>query len=109
VGLIRIVLLPAFTAAVSVLVTQVSQVPVPSNAPAALTTAPLTMMSAGRPVVVPLEYRIPSVAVPAAAAFTVNCAAAPTALSALQNPVPEKPVWFASISPAHVAGAFSAS
>src|SRR5262245_56168706 len=109
VGLIRIVLLPAFSDALSVLVAQTSHDAVGSNAPPAWTVEPLTMMSAGRPAVVPLEYRIAIDAVPAAPALTVNCEAAPTALLALQKPVPEKPVWLASMRPSHVAGAFSAS
>ena len=55
------------------LVAQVSQLAVGSNAAAAATTVPLTLMSAGRLVVVPLAYRIPKVAVPALAALTVHC------------------------------------
>jgi hypothetical protein len=60
-------------------------------------------------VVVPLEKRTPTVAVPPAGALTVNCAAAPTAFRALQNPVPENPVWLVSIVPSQVAGDTSAS
>src|SRR5262245_11704861 len=108
VGLNRIVLLPAFTETVRVLVTQVVHNPVPSN-DAVCTVAPLTMTSAGRLVVVPLAKRTPSVAVPANEEFTVNCAAAPTALLPLQNPLPEKPAWLESIVPLQVAGAVSAS
>lgn len=58
---------------------------------------------------VPLAKRMPSVAVPAAEAFTVNWAAAPAVLSALQNPLPEYPLWLDSMAPAQVAGADSAS
>jgi hypothetical protein len=59
----------------------------------------LTTTSVGRAVVVPLANRTPNVAVPATDALTVNCAAAPTTLSALQNPVPEYPAWLESIVP----------
>ncbi len=89
VGFNRMVLLPTFSVAVSVFVVQVVQAPVPAKALAACTTAPLTSTSAGRLSAVPFAYLIPMVAVPAADAVTVNCAAAPTALLALQNPVPE--------------------
>src|SRR5688572_33492218 len=47
------------------------------------------------------------VAVPAAAALTVHWAKPPTALLALQKPLPEKPAWFESMVPLQVA--FSAS
>src|SRR5690242_14341170 len=53
VGLNRIVLLPAFSANVIVVVDQLSQVPVPPNG-TDCTVAPLTTTLAGRPVVVPL-------------------------------------------------------
>jgi hypothetical protein len=69
----RTVLLPALSVAVTVLLAQVSQLAVPPNDTAAATTAPLTAMSAGRAVVVPLAYRMVSVAVPSAGAFTVHC------------------------------------
>ena len=72
VGLSRIVLLPAFTETVNVLVAQVDQAPVGSNAVPGWATAPLTRTSAGRFAVAPLAYRMPSVAVPAADAVTVN-------------------------------------
>src|SRR5687767_13939462 len=84
-----IVLLPAFTDTVRVLVAHVVQAPVAPNGLAACATEPLTSTSAGRPVVVPLAYRMPMLAVPAAEALTVNCTPAPTALVALQNPLPE--------------------
>src|SRR4051794_12835224 len=71
VGSNRTVLLPALRLTVSVLVTQVVQAPVPSN-DADCTTEPLTSTLAARAVVVPLANRTPSVAVPAAGAFTVN-------------------------------------
>src|SRR5688572_17593326 len=88
VGLSRMVLLPAFSDTVNVLVDQVVQAPVPPNA-AVETRVPLTRTSAGRPVAVPLAKRTPSVAAPAADAVTENWTAAPTALSPLQNPAPE--------------------
>ena len=88
VGLSAIVLLPALTCTATVFVAHVDQAPVPSNVvPAA--REPLTTTSAGRAVVVPLAKRMPTVAVPAAVALTVNCAAAPTAFEPLQKPVPE--------------------
>jgi hypothetical protein len=71
VGLSRIVLLPAFTDTVHVLVTHDDQAPVPSN-DVVVTRAPLTRTSAGRAVVVPLAKRTASVAVPAVVASTVN-------------------------------------
>lgn len=108
VGLNAIVELPAFTATVNVFVTHVVHAPVPSNVVPA-TRVPLTRMSGGRAVVVPLANRTPSVAVPAVGALTVNWAFAPTALDALQNPVPEKPAWLVSMVPLHDAGAVSAS
>jgi hypothetical protein len=88
VGLNRIVLLPAFTGTVNVFVTQVDQAPVPSK-DAVTALEPFTTTSAGRMVVVPLANRTPTVAVPDVEALTVSCAAAPTALVPLQNPVPE--------------------
>jgi hypothetical protein len=48
------VLVPALSAALSVAVCQVSQVPVPLNATPLATTAPLTLMSIGRLTVEPL-------------------------------------------------------
>ena len=87
VGLNRIVLLPAFTDTVKVVVAHVDQAAVPSN-DAVRTRPPLTMTSAGRAAVVPLANRTPRFTVPAAGAFTVNCVAAPTALPPLQKPVP---------------------
>ena len=59
--------------------------------------------------VVPLANRTASVAVPAAEAFTVNWAYAPTALVPLQNPLPEKPAQLESIVPVQTAGEVSAS
>src|SRR6185369_13057010 len=61
----RILTLPAGTDAVTVLVCQVSQLPVPANDSALLTTVPLTAMFIGRSTVVPLANRSPIVAVPA--------------------------------------------
>nr|BFF27101.1 hypothetical protein GCM10025732_50660 [Glycomyces mayteni] len=66
-------------------------------------------MSAERVSVAPWAYRIDRPAVPAAEAVTVNCAAAPTALFELQNPLPEYPVWFESMVPSQTAGEVSAS
>src|SRR5262245_2554775 len=108
VGLSRMVLLPEFTEAVRVLVTQVFQAPVPSN-DGVCTVLPLTIRLAGRAVVVPLANRNPNVAVPAAEALTVNWAKAPTALVPLQKPVPENPAQLLSMVPVQTAGAFSAS
>src|SRR5687767_8648440 len=108
VGFRRMVLVPAFTGTERVLVTQVDQAPVPSN-DGACTVEPLTIRFTGRTVVLPLANRTPTVAVPAAPAFTVNCAYAPVALFALQNPLPEKPVQFASMVPVHTEGEVSAS
>ena len=71
VGTNRTVLLPAFSTAVSVLVDHAVHVPVPSNDTVA-TVTPLTTKFAGLALVVPLANRTPSVAVPAAAAFTVT-------------------------------------
>jgi hypothetical protein len=81
---------------------------VPSN-DGVCTVDPLTTRLAGRAVVVPLANRTPTVAVPDAEAFTVNCAAAPTVLVPLQNPDPENPAQLESIVPEQVAGEFSAS
>jgi hypothetical protein len=65
------VLLPAFTDTDTVLVTQVSHAPVPSN-DGDCTVFPLTIRLVARVVVVPLANRIPTVAVPDAEAFTVT-------------------------------------
>ena len=73
VGSSRIVLLPALTFTVRVLVIQVDQAPVPSNE-GVCTVDPLTTRLAGRAVVLPLANRKPTVAVPAADALTVNWA-----------------------------------
>jgi hypothetical protein len=108
VGFSRMVLLPAFTDTLNVLVTQLDQAPVPSN-DGVCTADPLTIKLAGRAVVVPLANRTPNVAVPAVDAFTVNCAAAPTALVPLQNPDPENPAQLESMVPVQVAGELSAS
>ena len=102
------VLLPAFTLTVNVLVTHVVQAPVPSN-DGDCTVDPFTARLAGLAVVVPLANRIPNVAVPAAAAFTVNWTKPLVALLPLQNPLPEKPVWLYSMTPSHVDGDVSAS
>ena len=102
-------LFPAFTGTATVIVDQVVHAPVAANAPAVCTVAPFTTMFAERVSVPPWAYRIANVAVPALVAFTVNCAAAPVALSTLQKPLPEYPVWFDSIAPSQVAGALSAS
>jgi hypothetical protein len=89
VGFNRIVFVPAFTGTVNVFVAHAVQAPVGSNAVPEWATAPLTSTSVGRLSVAPLAYRMAMVAVPASAAVTVNCVAAPTALSPLQNPLPE--------------------
>src|SRR6266536_2617877 len=68
----RIVLVPPVRVAVTETVCQVSQLPVGLNARPAETSVPLTRMSIGRLVVVPLACRKVSVAVPAVAAFTGN-------------------------------------
>src|SRR6266498_2821198 len=66
------VLAPALSVALSVLVDQVSQLPVtPKETPAA-TTVPLTEMSIGRLVVDPLDNRMDRLAEPADAAFAVH-------------------------------------
>jgi hypothetical protein len=70
VGLNRIVLLPAFSVTVNVLVTQVLHAPVPSN-DGVCTVPPLTSRLAGRLLVVPLANRTATAAAPAAGAFTV--------------------------------------
>src|SRR3954468_21600609 len=70
VGFNRMVLLPAFTEMVRVLVTHAVQAPVPSEG-GVCTVEPLTIRPAGRAMVVPLANRIPSVALPDADAFTV--------------------------------------
>src|SRR5689334_20426368 len=96
------VLVPALRLAVTVAEVQVSQLPVLGKVWAAATVVPLTMMSMGRSVVVPLAYRMVRVAGPAVSACTVICAAAPMALLVLQKPVPENPVWSESMVPSHV-------
>src|SRR5262245_28047189 len=106
VGLNRMVLVPAFTVTVSVLVTQVFHAPVPSN-DGVCTVDPLTIRLAGRTVVVPLANWTSSVALPAADAFTANCTYAPVAFVPLQNPLPEKGAQSESMVPVQVA--FSAS
>ena len=73
VAVARIVLAPAFRFIVIVLVCQVSQLPVPPKANSSATSAPLTVTSMGRLVVVPLAYLNATVAVPAEAALTVHC------------------------------------
>lgn len=88
VGASRMVLLPAFTGTVSVLVTQVDQAPVPSN-DGVCTVDPLTTSPAGRAAVVPLAKRMCRVAVPDAGAVTVNWAEPLVELVPLQNPLPE--------------------
>ncbi|GAB2870321.1 hypothetical protein GCM10027074_42400 [Streptomyces deserti] len=90
VGFRRMVLPPAFSGTVSVLVAHADQAPVPSY-DGVWTVAPLTIRAAVRAVVVPLANRTRSVAVPAVGTCTVNCAYAPTAWSPLQKPPPEKP------------------
>jgi hypothetical protein len=91
------------------LVVHVVHAPVGSNETVP-TVDPLTIRFAGlAPLVEPLANRTATVAVPAAAGVTVNCAKAPAAAVPLQNPLPEKPAWFESIVPSHTAGAVSAS
>src|SRR5438034_331199 len=72
VAVTRIVLVPAVTGVVSVLLAQVSQLAVGLKARLAETTVPFTATSAGRLVVVPLAYRITIVPVPAIGALTVH-------------------------------------
>jgi hypothetical protein len=81
VAVARTVLVPAFTAALTVTVAQVSQLAVGLNATPAATTVPLTLMSIGRLAVVPLAWRNNSFAVPALAALTVHCTYEPVRLS----------------------------
>src|SRR6266545_1578823 len=71
----------ATSAAAIVTLAQVSQLPVPLNPRLAATTVPLTLMSIGRFVVVPLAWRKVSRAGPAAGTFTVHCTYEPTTLS----------------------------
>src|SRR3990170_1677377 len=89
VGLSRMVLLPAFSDAVTVVVAHVVHPPVPLNATPDCAAAPLTSTSAGRLAVVPLAYRTAIVPVRAADAVRVNGAAAPAVLLPLQKPLPE--------------------
>jgi hypothetical protein len=70
VAVARTVFAPGFSVAVAVC--QVSHEPVPGKAGPATAGAPLTVMSIGRFVVVPLANRNASVAVPAAGAVTVH-------------------------------------
>src|SRR6266536_3076859 len=72
VAVARIVFDPALTAAVMDFVCQVSQLPVPGKDSSSATSVPLTVMSIGRLVVVPLANRKARVAVPAVAALTVH-------------------------------------
>ncbi len=65
----------------TVALAQVSQLPVGLKASSSATNAPLTVMSIGRLVVVPLAYRKVSFAVPADAALTVHWTLLPTRLS----------------------------
>src|SRR5947209_20188995 len=102
-----ILLLPALTGTVKVLLCQVSQVPVLMKEAPGDTVVPLTEMSIGRSVVVPLANRRTTVASPAVGALTVNSTKLPAALVGLQKPVPEKPAWLVSIVPWQAA--FSAS
>src|SRR5687767_8058253 len=106
VGFNRMVLLPEFTVTVNVLVTQESQVPVPSNE-GDWTVVPLTSKFVARAVVVPLANRIPSVAVPEPDEFTVNWAKPLVALVPLQNPPPENPLQLESMVPLQLAGEVS--
>src|SRR5687767_8934108 len=108
VGLNRTVLLPAGAENVKPAVVQVLHAPVPAKG-VDWSVEPLTITLAVRLVVVPLAKRTTRVTVPAAGALTVNCAAAPIALRALQKPVPVKPAWLVSMVPSQVAGALSAS
>src|SRR3954454_4886589 len=108
VGLSRMVLLPAGTAKLRFFGAQADHAPVPSNG-TVNRVVPLTMTSAGRLVVAPLANRTVAVPAPEVVAFTVNCAKAPTALVALQNPAPENPGQLLSMVPVQTAGASSAS
>src|SRR5439155_1252493 len=73
VAVARTLLVPALTAALTVTVAQVSQLPVGLNATPLAAGAPLTVMFIGRLAVLPLAWRNASVAVPAVAALTVHC------------------------------------
>ena len=108
VGLNPMVVVPGVTGTVTVVVTHVVHAPVGAKGTVCV-DVPFTRTAAGRAVVEPLANRTSSVAVPAAEVVTVSRTAAPTALSPLQNPVPEYPAWFASIVPVHTTGAVSAS
>src|SRR4051812_13493947 len=90
VGSSRMVLLPALSDAVSVLVDHVDQEPVDSKETVPV-VVPLMMRLAGRaaPLPAPLAKRAPMVAGPAADALTVNWAYAPAAPVPLQKPLPE--------------------
>src|SRR4051812_5186503 len=101
-------LLPAARVAVTAVRVQFVQAPVGAKAGVA-TTLPLTVTVDGRFAVPPLAQPKVSVAGPAVAVVTVQVAAAPTALVVLQNPAPENPAQLASMVPAQVAGAVSAS
>src|SRR4051812_39996805 len=68
----RILLEPAFSGTFTVLVAQVFQSAVAGKETAEATTVPLTEMSIGRSVDVPLANRRVAEAVAAVAAFTVN-------------------------------------
>src|SRR5690242_4837782 len=81
VAVARTMLLPAFRFAVMLAVCQVSHVPVPGNARFCATRVPLTVMSIGRLVVVPLANRKVREGEPPAAAVTVHSTELPATLS----------------------------
>jgi hypothetical protein len=86
----------------------VSQLPVPLNARPAATTVPLTLMSIGRFVVVPLAYRMASVAAPASGTLTVHSTKLPVTFVMSTKPDPENPAWLVATVPCEMR-AFSAS
>src|SRR5258706_10325720 len=98
----RTVLDPLLSRVVTVALAQVSQLPVLAKERAGCTTLPLTMMSIGRAVAVPLAYRMVRLASLVDGAFTVICAAEPAALVRLQKPAPEKLRWLLSMVPSQV-------
>ncbi|GAB3999231.1 hypothetical protein GCM10029992_27420 [Glycomyces albus] len=100
---------PSFSGTVTALVLQVDHEPVFSNETEP-TVEPFTATSAPRaPPEEPFAKRISTVASPALAALTVNCATVPAVFGVSQNPVPEYPAWLDSIVPSQTAGASSAS
>src|SRR6266498_3623463 len=81
VAVARIVLVPAFNVTMAVTVCQVLHAPVGGKASSSANRVPLAVMSIGRFAVLPLAYRNVRAAVPACAAFTVQCTLLPTTAS----------------------------